>query len=417
MKSLLIIGFLLFSLVSYSQEDIKIHLSREVDLEVQTMNQTLSAPSSETWSKIYPKMNITAIGLDSVVDLKTYIIYHQTIFQAYKRGDVSQHYLDNQITKWGLDSTKLTDQTIHSYLSGIMAYKNGRPCVIIDKNANQNLDDDQLYFENEAKGIHLVKFQRFSDNNIVSDSIRLEISDIDYKKKVIRFKFVEVRKGDFYLGNTNYSLKLEALLNDYDYTQFSKIKFSEKDTDVLGVYTRGDLVKLRKNIYKISDISVSGDDITLSPYKEEKQYSTQIGKYLPNFRAQNLLGDTLELNDLKGNYTLVYFWNSSCSASTLVLKQSVKDIVKDESNLKLLGIALDEKSQIEKEYEKSFDHGYLIVQPANGEINKIFDVNVYPTYYLLNPEGKVLVKSGISIDLTRFPKEIREAINADKENL
>ncbi|MDJ1499648.1 peroxiredoxin family protein [Xanthocytophaga agilis] len=73
--------------------------------------------------------------------------------------------------------------------------------------------------------------------------------------------------------------------------------------------------------------------------------STQKGYLAPLFAGMTLNQDSIKLSDYRGSYTLLYFWNSTCGASTFRLEETIVPLVNkinsSQPRLKVLGVALD----------------------------------------------------------------------------
>lgn len=403
-----------FAFSSYAQEEIQVNLKREVDTAVTTFPQSMT-PKEGTWEPVYPKLKIEQAALDSIDHLHAYIDYFQTIFQAYKEGNMSKEYVEHQIDKWGLDSLVLTAGPIKSYFSAVMAMRGDTPVVIIDMNNDRRFADESSYKNQDARGIHTILFERYDEGRIRGDSAIILIENVDYIDKSIDFRYVEKRVGEMVLNDKKFDIVLEAKLNDYLFHQFATITIKE-DSEFIGSYGLHSIIQLDDtSAYQITSISPNGEVMKLKKYTDEKRYSFQVGDYLPMFGGASKSGKYIELGDFKGQYTLVYFWNSTCAASTLVLKKYVNRLMSDNNTgITLLSVALDRPENIES---AEVENEVLIIESANGPINRLFDIKVYPSYFFINPEGKILLKSEIGINTGTFVNEIRQAILEDKESI
>lgn len=81
-----------------------------------------------------------------------------------------------------------------------------------------------------------------------------------------------------------------------------------------------------------------------------------------------------------------------------------------------MSIALDKKQNITTELMGDDKKTFLIVESASGSINKIFRNKVFPTYYLVNPMGKIILKSEMGINTAAFEKDIIAAMELDRKS-
>lgn len=402
------------SFASISQEKISFNLERLVDENLATIRHSFSIPKGN-WKNAYERLNLDSISFDSTYTITSEIDYFQTIFQAYNNRKMSKSFFDNQVIKWGLDTLKLSKQPIRAYISAVLTFKDGVPNLIIDKNNNGIIKDDKIYPKNSAIGMHTLLFDRFQNGIVKEDSATILINNIDYKEKRVLFKYVEKRIGAFNFQNKIYNVELEAKLNDYSFDELFEMTVSSEG-QIIGRYTLNNIIKFGEGLsFQISNISRDGQTIELTRYKKEKQYSPQIGNYLPVFEGTDINGKKVGIEDFKGKYTLVYFWNSSCSASTYSLKELVKKMMESDYGLSLFSIALDKRQNIPKELIGNDKRTSLIVESATGPINKIFRNKVFPTYYFLNPAGKILLKSDMGINPVTFEKDLTSAMELDRK--
>lgn len=408
---------LLLSFYTYSQDYVKIQMERVVDTAVSTISHSLHIPKG-SWKNTYGKQKLEDLDCDSAFFLHAPVDYFQTIFQAFKREDMSRDFLENQIAKWGLDTLELTPITIRSYISALIAYQNGEALLIIDSNNNGSFSDDRILSQetvNESR-THTILYERYRDGKIIQDSLTVYIENVNFRDKIIRFKFVEKREGYFQLEEKRYKVTLEALLNDYDFSELSTLKIDDQEK-IIGEFSLNHLISIDGSlIYQVFSISKNGEVIELKRYEHKKLSSLQIGNFIPSFSARNINGNIIHIDDFKGKYALVYFWNSACAGSTYLLKEHVDELISSNQDLTLLSIALDKLEHLPLSYVEEASAHSLIVESANGQLNQIFQIKIFPTYYLINPNGKILLKSERGVDTGTFRENINKAIRTDRDD-
>ncbi|MBD1432874.1 TlpA family protein disulfide reductase [Sphingobacterium sp. DN00404] len=387
------------------------------DTAVSTISHSLHIPKG-SWENTYGKQKLEDLDCDSAFFLHAPVDYFQTIFQAFKREDMSRDFLENQIAKWGLDTLELTPVTIRSYISALIAYQNGEALLIIDSNNNGSFSDDRILSQetvNESR-THRILYERPREGKVVQDSLTIHIENVNFPDKIIRFRFVEKREGYFKLAGKRYKVTLEALLNDYDFSELSTLKIDDQEKTI-GEFSLNHLITVDENlVYQVFSISRDGGVIELKRYKHKKLSSLQIGNFMPPFSARSINGNITHSDDFKGKYVLVYFWNSSCAGSTYLLKEHVDSLISSNQDLTLLSIALDKLEHLPLSYIQEESLHNLIVEPANGQLNQIFQIKIFPTYYLINPDGKILLKSERGVDTRTFNENILKAIRTDRDD-
>ena len=128
----------------------------------------------------------------------------------------------------------------------------------------------------------------------------------------------------------------------------------------------------------------------------------------PTFELQDINGQYLSSNELKGKATLLYFWAPWCSVCQVSLPNLQDFYEEHRGDLNVVSVALS--------YEQVSDVHMAIVEHqlkfptllGNTSLAEAYKISGFPTYYLLDEEGKVVSKSlGYS---TKLGMELRALI-------
>ncbi len=137
--------------------------------------------------------------------------------------------------------------------------------------------------------------------------------------------------------------------------------------------------------------------------------TTEIGHLAPDFTIKDIEGKEISLSDYRGKFVLLEFWTTRCGGCRYAiphLKKLRKKTPKD--NIVMLGIACDEPS--EEDWKNLIEKESLKWKQAlakEREIEAMYAVQGYPTFFLLNPEGKIIEKSvGLQQKIIDKVKEI-----------
>ena len=136
----------------------------------------------------------------------------------------------------------------------------------------------------------------------------------------------------------------------------------------------------------------------------------QVGKTPPNFRIQRFDGGTLDLMETcKANeYTLIMFWASWCHKceqeapylGPIYAKYNFK-------GLEIVGISLDQQRD---SWGKGIEEKGMTwpqvsqLQAWNSPVVKDYKVTATPTYFLLDKEGKIVLKPTRAFEVDNFLK-------------
>lgn len=378
---------------------IRIKMEKRWDNQPQRLQSLSYFDKENIWSKAYPALLNVPIGYDSVSQLSHYIDYDQVVFQAYKRGDMPFSFLQQVITKWGVDTVKSTPKSITSYVRAATGKKGNDWFYFLDEDGNGDLSNNQpVKFETKGNKItgtkeHMVKFERNINKVVGWDSTRIKV--VSAKKEnsghlEIAFKYLENRVGTFKFNRKNHDVKLNAEFNSFNYLSDVSITINGNT----GPYKKGDFFFLDGQMFFINDVMADGSEIIFTKMAAKGNYtSLQKGFLAPIFTGQTLNSEEIHLKDYRGSYTLVYFWNSTCGASTMRLEQNINPMLSElrnsKTSLKVLGVALDFPEKVKEFIQSKKINWPQLVETANGNIRGLYNINHFPTIYLIDPDGKI----------------------------
>lgn len=121
-----------------------------------------------------------------------------------------------------------------------------------------------------------------------------------------------------------------------------------------------------------------------------------IGDQAPNFQAPNLADKTIALSDFRGKYVLVEFGFTGC----LGCRQDNPNLLKayqqyQDAGFEILSVWLDTQKE---SWAKTVETDKMIwtnindLQGARGPIPTMYNVNYYPTSYLIDKDGIIIAK-------------------------
>jgi peroxiredoxin len=373
--------------------------------ELQTL---MRFDDGDVWHKAIPILKNVPVGYDSVSQVAHYLDYDQVIYQAYKRGDMPFSFLQKVIQKWGVDTLKCTPRTITCFARAIVAIRGNDWYYILDEDANGDLQNDKpIKLTRTGNKLisnkkHNLIFEQFVDGKVQRGATQIIVtgaSKAEGEFRRLHYQYLEKREGSFAWSNKKYELSLEANFNQFNYTENVEIRVKDLENGtVQGPFKKGDYFTLSNELLFVEEVKKDGSAITLSSMPARDNYqSLQKGFFAPIFSGATLNSETVSLADFKGSYTLIYFWNSSCAASTMRLESTINPILAkingSSTKLKVLGVALDFPENVQS-YIKAKKLGWpQIVASANGTIKRLYQISHYPTIYLIDPTGKVLENS------------------------
>lgn len=419
MKVYLTIILLFFSCQSLFSQDltsasmIQIPMQKHWNDSASTTQSLMRFDKGNVWARTYPVLNDIPTDLDSVSNVSEYMDYGQVVYQAYKRGDMPFSFLNQVIKKWGVDTLNSTPNTINAYVRGVLGKKGDDWYYILDEDGDGTLKKEKpvklsgTSNKLNSDKVHEIQFERYQDGKIQRDSTRIKVlfaRKVNGEFRRLYFQYLESRKGAFTFNNEQYDIILNADFNSFRYDDRTRISIIHRDSGkTYGEFNEGAYIALDHDTLYVEKVKKDGSLIYLKKKgSQSESYSIQKGFMAPLFSGVTLDQDSVHLRDFKGSYTLIYFWNSTCGASTMRLEQTFKPLIEkinaSEKRLNVLGVALDFPQYVESYIKEKEIDWTQIVASADGEIRDLYKVVHYPTVFLIDPNGVVVENSLEMVD-------------------
>jgi thiol-disulfide isomerase/thioredoxin len=139
---------------------------------------------------------------------------------------------------------------------------------------------------------------------------------------------------------------------------------------------------------------------------------------LPEFSVVTLDGKKFAASDLRGKVVLLDFWATwcvPCLQATPHLKTLASSLAKD--NFMILGISVDDDGQKLQSYVAKEKIGWPQYWDRSKMLTyRTFQISTFPTYVVVDPEGKVVYQSRGWSDkvLKELETNVRKAVQAAK---
>lgn len=360
--------------------------------------------------KGYPKMkNIP----DSLTNLKEYLFIlndFQFYYQNYKQGIYSKDFFIKEVegNKMNLkDTIHLSDKKVKNTISIVAGYTSDNSIVyIVDSNNNDDYSDDipKKLLSNLNKQDDIldnavnVDIEYFDGKSIKKDKQLITVEQDRRREKLsLMFKFPQYRYGKVQLGNNSYLIISESnnrnqsvyLVKDQPY--FDRI-------DKKYMITPSQYLKIDDNYIQYTPITqnLSKIKLTISPNDLENKIiptANQVGMMAPNISGINILNEAkISLEKYKGKYVFLDFWSTSC-APCIKDFPKIKEVFDkfSQNDIEIIGIA-DVRGKIDiKNFINDQNVTWQNIDEKNPlTINKGYNVNSYPTSYLIDPNGKII---------------------------
>ena len=178
---------------------------------------------------------------------------------------------------------------------------------------------------------------------------------------------------------------------------------------------KGEFLKLNDSYYRL-DCSSDGLKVELTKVLNIEG-STQIGMVPLSFNSVTLKGDSIHFPaDFKGKYVLLDFWATSCAPCVQEMKDYYVNIYNkyDGNQFEIIGVADNLPDQL-TEFIRKNNISWMIVPDGKSKvIQKKYNINHYPTLYLISPEGIIISKKDVELRAGKFESVLEKNIRINK---
>lgn len=120
------------------------------------------------------------------------------------------------------------------------------------------------------------------------------------------------------------------------------------------------------------------------------------GTQAVNFEETSLDNQTIRLEDFRGKYVLLDFWGSWCGPCHEEAPHMKKAYERFNDQVEFVGIAVDNNRQSVKDFIQKYDISWPQIQvprnhPVPAKLVSKYNINGYPTLFLIGPEGKIII--------------------------
>lgn len=150
-----------------------------------------------------------------------------------------------------------------------------------------------------------------------------------------------------------------------------------------------------KTYYQLFTINPNADAsisavITESAFNEYSYFKME-GKPFPTFSFEDLNGNVINNESLKGKITVIKCWYIHCTACVKEFPQ-VNNLVekyKNREDIFFLSLTEDTPQELQKFLIKK-PLSYKVVPNMKKYMNEVLQLNAFPTHFILDKEGKIV---------------------------
>ncbi|HKO96541.1 MAG TPA: TlpA disulfide reductase family protein [Pyrinomonadaceae bacterium] len=275
-----------------------------------------------------------------------------------------------------------------------------------DINGDGDLTNDAQLKLRKTDGKYSYKFREVLTETVGNRKqkypldLKIEISETKAEKKLgLKISDVTLRRGTLDVAGRQIAFGLRGTQGIYN-GEFDNLYFDLNGDGRLDTETKysEEAYKIPEKYVNIGDktyefsVDRYGDSLTLKPLAEKMpaRASLKAGSAAPDFSFKDLKGTERRLSDYRGKIVLVDIWGAWClfcvkeapalSATYKKLKDKGFEIVSVNQ-----GDTIEKIQKFIGEHEMSWTHSQ-----ADEAFLRLYRVDEYPTYFLLDKEGKIV---------------------------
>ena len=114
------------------------------------------------------------------------------------------------------------------------------------------------------------------------------------------------------------------------------------------------------------------------------------GQQAPNFKAQNLNGDEISVEDYRGKTIVLNFWASWCPQCEEELLMIEKVRLENEyDNVVFVAVAMNDTQDTISSIASELNLNYLLIADSQGDISRSYGVTAVPETFIISPDGVI----------------------------
>ena len=381
-----------------------------------------------------------SISFQGVPDyINTYVVRsfvlqkHQDYYNQFKRGEISEERFQQIKTIFNIDVEKLSDENPKTDLLFLLGTDQAGNRVIIP-DSNQNFDfsddeplqfefplefideeDEEFFEENQEQFLPKAKFKidYVKDAKVEKREVILVVNPYQMETEVsfysenpaekdyfIAVSFPKVMKSNFDVANQSYQVEVaNQFLQPFYLKEETKLNFFRLDEEQKNPinkrpYSLGDTININQYDFKIESLSEDGGKLHLNYLgRNENPIGSRMGNYFPLNELANFQGEKTTFPSTEKQFQLLYFWSLDEKRSLREVPD-LKEI--DTSKVAVLGFSVDENAGAANRMQvrRKMDWPTFHLHPNKNikELDRL-QLEAFPTYFLLDQEGKILLRS------------------------
>lgn len=123
---------------------------------------------------------------------------------------------------------------------------------------------------------------------------------------------------------------------------------------------------------------------------EETAEITHEPELAPSFELKSLEGETITLEDYKGQYVFINFWATWCQYCDEEMPDLMAFQKAHAEEVTVLAVNVNEKNDVVQKYIDKNKLDLKILLDSDGTVSQLYQVSAFPTTFLVDKAGKVI---------------------------
>jgi thiol-disulfide isomerase/thioredoxin len=354
----------------------------------------------------------------------------QMMYERFLSGKMTKESWSDYLKQFKFKMPVVSNRPVKNNNIGVFSAldKEGNKTIIIDANNNKDFGDDRKYFtKKNYDTVFKVNFTgSYYNGNHITDTIFSVLMN-PVQNILINNDTLRQKLGITIINNSIFSGQLN--IGEYKYRfAFSKPLVPNRaatgpiigqitDYDQRGhllsssTHQLNDTIGIVNKVYQISEVDFNRQILTLKYVGTGKNTGTEIGETVYDFKARDLINDKLISPGLfKGKYVLLDFWGSWCNPCIKAIPELAELYKNNQDKLHIISIAYDRRQDLNKLKslitEKGLIWSNVWDEASKRELVNRFGITSFPTFILVDPNGKIVFKNDGKYTLTDLKKLI-----------
>ncbi len=334
------------------------------------------------------------------------------------------------------------DDSTHRLYALLTKHPEGSLSIAFDCDFDDNFEEERPYEVSDSSGklkidcnIGLLLNLKFPFSDTVSyiehvkwlpltctslkvndgDTVYAKYAGAIYPQELLIGKFVHLEKPwNLIVQNSMF----ELTINEWKHPRYLMLPSSDTNTrHINGIKYRdlGRATKIDSVVYTPTTLIYQPLSLVVNSVVNHNPMGVHVGFSIdPGHEYRTITGATLALTDARYPYTLLEFWGTWCGPCVALYPKFSSMLDRHATSLRYVGVALDKNPELVSEYIKAkpliSQQLFVKMQEGKGSIVDQFAVENFPTFVLIDQDGKIVFRETGTDGFEKLQQFLNEAL-------